>query len=33
MVKSFLFLKTAVDEELKPLDQKLFESLRKKFNI
>ena len=31
--KEFSIPEDAVDEELKPLDQKLFESLRKKFNI
>ena len=31
--KEFFIPEDSVDEELKPLDQKLFESLRKKFNI
>jgi len=31
--KEFSIPEDSVDEELKPLDQKLFESLRKKFNI
>ena len=31
--KEFSIREDSVDEELKPLDQKLFESLRKKFNI
>ena len=31
--KVFSIPEDSVDEELKPLDQKLFESLRKKFNI
>ena len=31
--KEFSIPEDIVDEELKPLDQKLFESLRKKFNI
>jgi hypothetical protein len=31
--KEFSIPEDSIDEELKPLDQKLFESLRKKFNI
>ena len=31
--KEFFIPEDSIDEELKPLDQKLFESLRKKFNI
>jgi hypothetical protein len=31
--KDFFIPEDSIDEELKPLDQKLFESLRKKFNI
>ena len=31
--KEFFIPQDSIDEELKPLDQKLFESLRKKFNI